>query len=103
MEFERATLEMDGGVAVLRMNHPDVLNALSPEMLKGMNDALDAIAAADTRVRCLVLTGTGRAFSTGANLRAAAATARCRAAPGMRSRPCSTRSSGDCAICPFHW
>jgi 2-(1,2-epoxy-1,2-dihydrophenyl)acetyl-CoA isomerase len=68
MEFERASLEIDGSVAVLRMNDPDVLNALSPGMIKGMTDALDALAAADVPPRCLVLTGTGRAFSTGANL-----------------------------------
>jgi 2-(1,2-epoxy-1,2-dihydrophenyl)acetyl-CoA isomerase len=37
-------------------------------MLKGMTDALDALAASETKPRCLVLTGTGRAFSTGANL-----------------------------------
>ena len=59
MEFERASLEMVGPVAVLRMNDPDVLNALSPSMIKGMTDALDALAAAETPARCLVLTGTG--------------------------------------------
>jgi 2-(1,2-epoxy-1,2-dihydrophenyl)acetyl-CoA isomerase len=68
MEFERASLELDGGVAILSMNHPEVLNALSAEMLKGMTDALDALAASNARTRCLVLTGVGRAFSTGANL-----------------------------------
>jgi 2-(1,2-epoxy-1,2-dihydrophenyl)acetyl-CoA isomerase len=68
MEFEHASLELDGPVAILSMNHPDVLNAVSPEMLKGMADALDAIDASNDRIRCLMLTGTGRAFSTGANL-----------------------------------
>jgi len=68
MEFERTSLERDGAVAVLRMNHPDVLNAVSPEMLKGMTEALDALASSSERTRCLVLTGVGRAFSTGANL-----------------------------------
>jgi len=68
MEFERASLEIVGPVAILRMNYPEVLNALSPPMLKGMTDALEALAAAETPARCLVLTGTGRAFSTGANL-----------------------------------
>jgi 2-(1,2-epoxy-1,2-dihydrophenyl)acetyl-CoA isomerase len=68
MEFERASLELDGPIAILSMNHPDVLNAVSPEMLKGMTDALDALAGANEPVRCLVLTGVGRAFSTGANL-----------------------------------
>jgi 2-(1,2-epoxy-1,2-dihydrophenyl)acetyl-CoA isomerase len=68
MEFERTTLDIDGPVAILRMNDPDVLNALSPDMIKGMTEALDALATQDVRPRCLVLTGTGRAFSTGANL-----------------------------------
>jgi len=36
MQFERANLEIDGPVAVLRMNDPDVLNALSPPMIKDM-------------------------------------------------------------------
>ncbi len=68
MQFERASLELDGAVAVLSMNHPEVLNAVSAEMIKGMTDALDALAGSAARPRCLVLTGTGRAFSTGANL-----------------------------------
>ena len=68
MQFERASLEIVGPVAVLRMDDPDVLNALSPGMIGGMTEALDTLAAAATPARCLVLTGTGRAFSTGANL-----------------------------------
>jgi len=68
MEFERARLDREGAVAILSMNHPEVLNALSPEMLKGLTDALDALADSSERTRCLVITGVGRAFSTGANL-----------------------------------
>jgi 2-(1,2-epoxy-1,2-dihydrophenyl)acetyl-CoA isomerase len=68
MEFERASLEIDKAVAILRMNDPDVLNAVSVDMLNGMTDALDALAASEIKCRCLVLTGAGRAFSTGANL-----------------------------------
>ena len=68
MEFARVRLERDGDVAIVSMNDPDVLNAVSPDMLKGLNAALDALAAAEAPPRCLVLTGTGRAFSTGANL-----------------------------------
>ena len=68
IQFERASLELDGPVAILSMNHPEVLNALSAEMLKGMTDALDALAGTQRQTRCLVITGTGRAFSTGANL-----------------------------------
>jgi 2-(1,2-epoxy-1,2-dihydrophenyl)acetyl-CoA isomerase len=74
MEFERVILEIEGTVAVLSLNHPEVLNALSPEMFKGLNDALDALAAASAPVRCLLITGKGRAFSSGANLQARAGT-----------------------------
>ena len=63
MQLDRANLEIDGPVAVLRMNDPDVLNALSPPMIKDMTDALDFLAAAETPARCLVLTGTGRGKS----------------------------------------
>jgi 2-(1,2-epoxy-1,2-dihydrophenyl)acetyl-CoA isomerase len=68
MEFERASLEIDGTVAILSMNHPEVLNAVSAEMLEGMTAALDTLAKASPAIRCLVITGAGRAFSTGANL-----------------------------------
>ena len=68
LEFERANLELKGSIAVLSLNDPQVLNAVSVEMLQGMTEALDTLAESSTRPRCLVLTGTGRAFSTGANL-----------------------------------
>jgi 2-(1,2-epoxy-1,2-dihydrophenyl)acetyl-CoA isomerase len=68
VEFERANLELDGSVAILSMNHPEVMNAISPEMLAGMATALDALAKSNEPIRCLILTGAGRAFSTGANL-----------------------------------
>jgi len=68
MQFERARVEVDGTIAVLSLNHPEVLNALSPELLAGVSDALDWIAKPERSIRCLVLTGSGRAFSAGANL-----------------------------------
>jgi 2-(1,2-epoxy-1,2-dihydrophenyl)acetyl-CoA isomerase len=67
-EFERASLELKGSVALLSMNDPQVLNAVSAEMLTGLSEALDVLGERETPPRCLVLTGVGRAFSTGANL-----------------------------------
>ena len=67
-EFERTTLELKGSLALLTLNDPQVLNAVSVEMLQGLTEALDTLGELTTRPRCLVLTGTGRAFSTGANL-----------------------------------
>ena len=68
MQFKHVTLEFDGPVAVLKLDHQEVMNAVSMDMLGGLSDALDAIEDKRDEVRCLVLTGAGRAFCTGANL-----------------------------------
>ena len=66
-QFERVKLDIQGGVAVLTLNHVEVMNAISLEMIGGINAALDAIID-NGGVRCLVVTGEGKAFCTGANL-----------------------------------
>src|ERR1700712_5645940 len=68
MQFKHVTLAFDGAVAVLTLDHPEVMNAVSIDMLGGLGEALDAIDDRRAEVRCLVLTGTGRAFCAGANL-----------------------------------
>jgi 2-(1,2-epoxy-1,2-dihydrophenyl)acetyl-CoA isomerase len=68
MQFKHATLEIDGPVGVLRMDHQEVMNAVSMDMLGGLAEALDVIDEKKAEVRCVVLTGAGRAFCTGANL-----------------------------------
>jgi 2-(1,2-epoxy-1,2-dihydrophenyl)acetyl-CoA isomerase len=62
----------DGAVACLRLNDPDRLNALAPDMAEALDVAL-VQAAEDDRVRAVLLTGTGRAFCSGADLGAARA------------------------------
>ena len=68
MQFKHVTLEFDGSVAVLKLDHQEVMNAVSMDMLGGLSDALDAIEDKRDEVRSLILTGAGRAFCTGANL-----------------------------------
>ena len=68
MQFKYCTIEMDGPVAILRLDHQEVMNAVSMDMLGGLSEALDAIEDRKEEVRCVVLTGAGRAFCTGANL-----------------------------------
>lgn len=68
MEFERAKLDIDGQVATLTLNHPEVMNAVSMEMLGGLMKAMDEVENPSNGVRCLVMTGEGRGFCTGANL-----------------------------------
>ncbi|VWX63333.1 acyl-CoA hydratase [Burkholderiales bacterium 8X] len=58
----------DTGVATLTLDRPDVLNALSTPMIDALLDTLARLAA-DTAVRVLLLTGRGRAFCAGADLR----------------------------------
>src|SRR5882672_5632749 len=68
MQFKHVTLETDGPVAILKLDHQEVMNAVSMDMLGGLAEALDAVDDRKDEVRCLVLTGAGRAFCTGANL-----------------------------------
>lgn len=60
---------VDAGVGTITLNRPDALNAITPTMLGQLNDALDEMAA-DSEVHVLVLTGAGRAFSAGVDLKA---------------------------------
>lgn len=68
MEFDRARLEIQGQVGVLTLNHPQVMNAVSPEMLGGLMKAIGQMEDPKNGVRCLVMTGEGRGFCAGANL-----------------------------------
>jgi len=68
MQFKHCTLEFDGAVAILRLDHQEVMNAVSMDMLGGLSEAFDTIEDKKEDVRCVVLTGAGRAFCTGANL-----------------------------------
>ncbi|MFN3521479.1 MAG: enoyl-CoA hydratase [Phenylobacterium sp.] len=56
------------GVVLVRLNRPEALNALNSELLGELSSALDA-AEADPGVRCLVLTGSDRAFAAGADIK----------------------------------
>jgi 2-(1,2-epoxy-1,2-dihydrophenyl)acetyl-CoA isomerase len=80
MQFKHVTLDFDGPVAILKLDHPEVMNAVSMDMLSGLMEALDAIADTRDTVRCLVITGAGRAFCAGANLQGRGAPT-----PGSRS------------------
>ena len=55
------------GVRLLRWDRPDALNALNDELWDATRDAL-VEAQADAELRCVVLTGTGRAFTAGQDL-----------------------------------
>lgn len=68
MQFNHCRLEFDGPVATLVLDHPEVMNAVSIDMLAGLSEAMDVLDEKRGEVRCLVITGAGKAFCTGANL-----------------------------------
>jgi len=65
--FETVSYEMSGSVAVIKMNRPDALNALSRGLTADLTSAVRK--AADDSARAVVLTGKGRAFCAGGDLR----------------------------------
>jgi len=66
---ERAVLyEAANRVGMITLNRPDQRNAMTPELLDAFSLAIGE-ALADEEIRCLVITGTGRCFSAGADLR----------------------------------
>ena len=54
----------EAGVLRLTLNRPEKRNALSPDLVRALRDAL-ARAAADPEVRCVLLSGAGAAFCAG--------------------------------------
>jgi 2-(1,2-epoxy-1,2-dihydrophenyl)acetyl-CoA isomerase len=62
---------VSGGVAVLTMNRPEALNALSRPMLTAMHEALLRLSGDDT-IGCVVMTGSGRGFCAGGDVKAMA-------------------------------
>ena len=65
-------VDVSEGVATLTLNRPEGMNSLTVEAKVALNEAVAAIAE-DSRVRALVLTGTGRAFCVGQDLKEHAA------------------------------
>jgi len=85
MNYERIMLEFTDNVVILTLNHPEVLNAISIQMLEELTDAMTKIEDPDSGARCLLVTGAGRAFCAGANLSDRAKEANVDENPDMRS------------------
>ncbi|MCV2866101.1 enoyl-CoA hydratase [Defluviimonas sp. WL0075] len=68
MAYETIVVEVEDYVALIRLNRPEALNALNSRLL---DELAAAVAAADAneRVRCIVLTGSDKAFAAGADIR----------------------------------
>ncbi len=68
MAYETIIVETEDHVATIKLNRPDALNALNAHMLGELSRAL-AEADANDKVRCIILTGSSKAFAAGADIR----------------------------------
>jgi len=69
MSYETLIVETpSAGVTLIRLNRPEALNALNSQLLGELSAALDQ-AEADEAVKCVVLTGSDRAFAAGADIK----------------------------------
>lgn len=75
MEYQDIIYTKEEGIATITLNRPDTRNAHGPEMTESIVRALED-AAKDSKVRVMVVTGTGRSFCSGADVKAMAKEAR---------------------------
>lgn len=68
MAYETLIVDIDDYVAVIRLNRPDALNALNSQLIGELADALGA-ADANEKVRCIIVTGSEKAFAAGADIK----------------------------------
>ncbi len=83
MDFREILYEVEDGVGRITLNKPDKLNALSWGTWAEIETAIES-ANADDAVRCVLITGTGRGFSSGTDLTVGADDDRQRPYPGRR-------------------
>ncbi len=67
MKYQTITLQRDQGIAMLTLNRPEKLNAICPELVIDVLDAIDEIGK-DDEIRAVLLKGAGRAFCAGGDV-----------------------------------
>lgn len=68
MAFETIIVDIEDHIALIKLNRPDALNALNQQLLGELMQALTE-ADANDKVRCIVLTGSEKAFAAGADIK----------------------------------
>jgi enoyl-CoA hydratase len=68
MAYETILVEIEDYVALVRLNRPEALNALNAKLMSELSAALTA-ADANERVRCIIITGSEKAFAAGADIK----------------------------------
>ncbi|MEL6418515.1 MAG: enoyl-CoA hydratase [Pseudomonadota bacterium] len=67
MAYETIILDVEDHIAKITLNRPDALNALNDQLMGELGDAMGACQTND-KVRCIVLTGSEKAFAAGADI-----------------------------------
>ncbi|GAB5448952.1 enoyl-CoA hydratase [Gymnodinialimonas sp.] len=67
MAYETLIVDVEDHICLIKLNRPDALNALNAQLLEELSKALNA-AEANDKVRCIVLTGSDKAFAAGADV-----------------------------------
>jgi enoyl-CoA hydratase len=68
MDYENILVERRDAVALITLNRPKALNALSPDLMRELSSAVDVLEA-DAKIGCLVVTGSEKAFAAGADIK----------------------------------
>jgi len=68
MSYQNILVETRGKVGIIRLNRPQVLNALNAALVSELNAAVQAFEA-DASVACLLITGSEKAFAAGADIK----------------------------------
>jgi len=68
MAYETIIVDVEDHICLIKLNRPDALNALNQFLLQELLDAMEA-ADANDMVRCIVLTGSDKAFAAGADIK----------------------------------
>ncbi|HUI00071.1 MAG TPA: enoyl-CoA hydratase-related protein [Nitrososphaerales archaeon] len=90
-KYQTIAVEAKDRVAVVRLNRPEALNALNSVMVKELASALDLLEA-DGSVRCVVLTGSDRAFCAGADVKEMSGLSKAEMSRGDHLRPAWERA-----------
>jgi 2-(1,2-epoxy-1,2-dihydrophenyl)acetyl-CoA isomerase len=68
LSYDKIKVHVADGIGVITLNDPATLNAAGLDLMDDLTKAVDEMAKPDSGVRCLVITGEGRGFCSGANL-----------------------------------
>ncbi len=68
MAYQTLIVEIEDYTCLVRLNRPDALNALNTTLMRELAEALTA-AEANDKIRCIVLTGSEKAFAAGADVK----------------------------------